>query len=327
MASAGTQNINDTNHEDFSDVMKIVEPEKTPWFSSLRKGKKPTNVYHEWPADSLADVRVQSVAEGHDPAEFLNKGVNRQRIGNFVTIMEEGWHVTDLQMLSNPAGVDDMAADGKAKAMSEWKRNCAARFGGDYELKEGTAGTNYESRGLGNWISNSAQSLRPVPSAYRTPAPSINTTATGSLAEADVNDVLTSVFQQGGNRVTGSVYANVNWKVGLSRFARQTTANLNYRINEDASTNKITRNVTVYEGDFGTVNVVPDLFIGYGGTDASRLARAYYSDSELVELNWMEALYHIQGLNPGGGPRGTWKGTCTLSVLNPLGFAKWAATS
>ena len=90
------------------------------------------------------------------------------------------------------------------------------------------------------------------------------------------------------------------------------------------------------EGTAWRVNLDSDQASGYieyraprasSGTDASRLARAYYSDSELVELNWMEALYHIQGLNPGGGPRGTWKGTCTLSVLNPLGFAKWSATS
>ena len=329
MAATGTQNINNTNHEDLTDVMKIVEPEKTPFFSSLRKGKKPTNVYHEWPIDNLADVRVASVAEGHDPAEYANAAENRQRTGNFVTIMEEGWRVTDLQMLSNPAGVEDEAANSKAKKMSEWKRNAAARFGGDYEMKDGTAGTNYESRGIGNWILSTAQTLRPVPAAYRTPAASINTTSPSAFAttESAINDVLTSIFTQGGNRATGAVYANTNWKVGLSGLASATTANLNYRVNEDASSGQITRDVTVYKGDFGTIKVIPDLFIGYGGTDTSRLNRAYYIDSELVELNWMEPLHHLPGLNEGGGPRGTWKGICTLSVLNPLGLGAWKATS
>lgn len=323
MATATTQNINGTNHEDLSDVIKILEPEKTPCFSSFRKGKKPTNVYHEWGIDNLADVRVQSVAEGHDPAEYNNKVDQRQRVGNFITIMEEGWRVTDLQMASNPLGVQDDAATSKAKAMAEWKRNAAARFCGDYEMKDGTAGTNYESRGLGKWIQNTAQALRPVPAAFRTPAASINTTVTGSLAEADVNDVLTSVFQEGGDMVRGTVFCNVNWKKGASKFAKGSNSQ------QPADAKKITRNVTVFEGDFGLVNFAPDLFLGYATPDdsAARLARAYFVDPELVEINWMEGLYHIPGINPGGGPRGTWKGICTMSIINPLGFAKWAGAS
>ncbi len=329
MASAGTQNINNTNHEDYTDILSIVEPTKTPLFSSIRKGPKPTNVKHEWTVDSLDSVRVRSVPEGHDVAEYDNSGQNRQRLSSFVTIMEESWRITDLQMLSNPAGVTDMSADGKAKKLSEWKRNAAARFCGDYEQSDGTGGTNYESRGLGNWISSSAQSQNPVPAAYRTPAASIDTTATTSLSEANVNAVIASVYQAGGDPVNANLYANVNLKIAISKFSRNTTENLNYIVTEDASRNKITMNVTAFEGDFGIIKVIPDLFIGYanGGTDAVKLARGYVVNPELLQLNWMTPLSHTNGLDGGGGPRGTWKGVLTMSCLNPRGFGKFAATS
>lgn len=326
MASAGTQNINNTNHEDYTDILKVVEPTKTPLFSSISKGPAPTNVKHEWTADNLDAVRVKTTAEGHDLAEFDNAGAKRQRLSGYVTILTEGWQVTDLQMKSNPAGVGDMAAKSKAKKMAEWKRNAAARFCGDYEQSDGTGGADYASRGLGNWILATGQTQNPVPADFRTPAASIDTTATGAFTDAAINNVMTSIWTAGGERANGNYYVNTNLKVaitGLSRSNSQTQ----YQINEDASSNKITRSVDVYQGDFGTFKVIPDLFIGYGGTDNSRLARGYFVDPELLELNWMEPLYHKNGTDEGGGPRGTWKGTLTMSCLNPRGFGKWAATS
>lgn len=326
MASAGTQSINNTNKEDYTDILSVVEPTKTPLFSSIKKGAAPTNVKHEWTVDDLDAVRVKTTPEGHDLAEFDNAGKNRQRLSGYITIMTEGWRVTDIQMKSNPAGVDDMAAKSKAKKLAEWKRNAAARFGGDYEQNDGSNGQDYASRGLGNWILATAQSVNPVPAAYRTPANSINTTATNSLTESSINDVITSIWTAGGERTNGSLYANTNLKVGISGLSRS-TSQTQYHINESADSNTITRSVDIFKGDFGVLKVVPDLFIGYGGTDASRLARGYFVDPELLELNWMIPLGHINGQDEGGGPRGTWKGAVTMTCKNPRGFGAWKASS
>ena len=317
-----------TNREDITDDMTILEPQDTPLYSSLSKKVKPTAIYHQWPIDNLQSVNTDTTPEGHDITEFDNHAENRVLVGNYIQIMERTWKVSDLQQLVDAAGVEDEVANAKMKKLKELKRNMAARVCGDFEAS--ATGPNYGSRGLGNWIQNSAQSVAPVNSLYRTPTPSINTTATASLAEADINGVLTSIYRQGGSRANGKVFCGLTFKAAVSAFSRITGSNhRTYQVTQAAESKKITLNVTSYEGDFGTIDLIPDLFLGYGAstTQAIRDARAYFIDPALVGLNFLEAPYHMDLLNEGGGERGAYKTTFTLTVQNPLGLGKWAATS
>jgi hypothetical protein len=151
-----------------------------------------------------------------------------------------------------------------------------------------------------------------------------------SLAESDINDVLESVYKQGGNRANGNVYCGPKFKRAVSGFSRITGTNhRTYQVTESAASKKITLNVSMYEGDFGTIALIPDLFLGYGAstTQSIRDARAYYIDPELVSIPMFEAPYHTELEDAGGGPRGFFKAIYSVRVKNPIGLGKFAATS
>lgn len=328
MPSATTYNNNTLNREDILDDLVRIEPEDTPMFSALKKGVKPSAVNLQWPVDTLKDVDTAVTPEGSDIANFDDHTDERALIGNYPSTQITSWKVSDLQTLVDVAGVSNEVAEAKMKKLKELKRNIAARVGGDFDSV--STGPNYAARGLGEWIKATAQSNDPVPAAFRTPSASIDATAMSSVTEDVINAVLTSVYKQGGNRANGNVFCGPNFKRAVSNLSRITSSNhRTYQVTESATSKKITLNVSVYEGDFGTIAIVPDLFLGYGAstTETIRNARAYYIDPDLVSVPMYEAPYHTELEDAGGGPRGFFKAIYTVRVSNPLGLAKWAATS
>jgi hypothetical protein len=305
-----------------------IEPQATPMFSMLKKGKAPKASYTEWCVDDLSDPSLAVVEEGTDFSDFANPGENRARIGNHVQRMERTWAVSDLEMEVEDYAVSNQVAEAKAKKLIEHRRDMAAAIGSDQANQAGGGGSGAAKlRGLGQWALSSAQTNNPVAASFRTPAASINTTAAASFAESDVNGVLESIYSQTGDLGSFKLFCGTSLKKEFSEFSRSGSANGVYRNNEDASTNKITKNVLVYEGDFGTLDVITDLFLARDGTAASQGMRGYVIDPGLVEVCFVNGPTHYDLEDQGGGPRGAYKSWFTLRVKNPLGLGKFAATA
>lgn len=295
--------------------------------SMLKKGRAPKASYTEWVVDDLSDPVLTAVEEGTDVSSFANPGVNRARIGNHVQRQDRAWSVSDLEELVEDAAVANQVATAKSKKLIELRRDMASVIGSDQANVAGGSGSAAKCRGMGQWILTSAQASNPVPAGYRPPAASINTTAAASFAESDVNGVLESIYQQTGSLDNFKLFAGTSLKKEFSDFSRVGSANGSYRVNEDVSTNKITRNVLRYEGDFGTLDVITDLFLAKDGTAASQGMRGYVINPDLVELAFADGPSHFDLKDEGGGPRGFYKAWYTLRVKNPLGLGKFAATA
>ena len=295
--------------------------------SMLKKGRAPKASYTEWVVDDLSDPVLTAVEEGTDVSSFANPGVNRARIGNHVQRQDRAWSVSDLEELVEDAAVANQVATAKSKKLIELRRDMAAVIGSDQANVAGGSGSAAKARGLGQWILNSAQASNPVPAGYRTPAASINTTAAASFAESDVNGVLESIYSQTGSLDNFKLFAGTSLKKEFSDFSRVGQANGSYRTNEDISTNKITKNVLRYEGDFGTLDIVTDLFLAKDGSAASQGMRGYVINPDLVEIAFADGPSHYDLEDEGGGPRGFYKAWYTLRVKNPLGLGKFAATA
>jgi hypothetical protein len=326
MSRADTYNIG-SNREDVLQGFTMVEPEATPMLSMLKKGRAPKASYTEWVVDDLSDPVLTAVDEGTDVSTFANPGVNRARIGNHVQRQDRSWAVSDLEVMVDDAAVLNQVAAAKSKKLIELRRDIASVIGSDQANVAGGAGSAAKCRGMGQWILNSAQASNPVPSGFRTPAASINTTAAASFAESDVNGVLESIYSQTGSLDNFKLFAGTSLKKEFSDFSRVGSANGVYRNNEDTSTNKITKNVLRYEGDFGTLDIITDLFLAKDGTAASQGMRGYVINPDLVELAFVDGPSHYDLEDQGGGPRGFYKAWYTLRVKNPLGLGKFAATA
>lgn len=333
MAIATTYNtVGD--REDLTDALTILEPEDCPKTSTFPKSSRPTNAYQEWQVDSLLGVSFSGILEGQDINKFTDQVVNRARIGNYIQIFRRDWAVSRIQEASIPAGVSNEVANSKTKSIRELKRDVEAAIGSDNDRQQDNGTVPYKLRALGQWINTNPGS--DVPTAYATPSASIDTTATASLAESNFNDVFQSIFQAVGGRRSYTLYAGPSLKRAISNFQRATGSSgttKTYQVTQDATEHQIDLNVTLYEGDFHTVTVVPDLFNGLldgaapSTTTNQQKARGYVIDPELVGIGYMFGLESTELPDFGGGRNGYIRTSLTLMVKNPKGLGKFAATS
>jgi hypothetical protein len=334
MAQATSYNVQG-NREDLTNFLTILEPEDCPKTSTFAKTTKATNTFQTWQADSLAPVDFSGVLEGQDVSAFNNEAANRARFGNYVQQFRRPWMVSRLQEASDPAGVSSEVANSKVKAMREIKRSIEAAIGSDNDMQADNGVVPWKTRGLGNWIRSTTQTVNPVPTSFLTPAASIDATATGSLTENLFNDVFQSIFQVNGGRRNYTLFAGPNLKRAISKFQRQegTTSAKSYMVTQDANENKVTLNVTVYDGDFHTVTVIPDMFNGLAdGADPSvttnqQKARGYVIDPALVGISTFLGMQAEELEDQGGGRRGFVSTSLLLVCKNPKGLGKFAGSS
>lgn len=325
MASATTYNIA-SNREDIMSGFTMLEPEATPILSSIKKGRAPNAAYHEWVVDTLADVSLDATAEGTDVTTFDNPGVDRTRLGNRVQRRDDSWQVSDLERLVDDAATDNQEATAKAKKLAEHKRNIESIIGSDQEMTADGA-TPMKIRALGKWILATAQDVNPVAAAFRTPSASINATATASLAESDVDAVLQSIYTETGDMSNYKLFCGPNLKARFTTLSRVPVSGSALSVNMSNSSTTLQKNILRYEGDFGAIDLIPDLFLARDSAAAVQSARGYLINPDLVDMQFVDGPSHYQLEDKGGGPRGYYKSWFTLRVKSPKGLGAFKATS
>ncbi len=328
MALAATYNVSG-NREDLTNDLTVLEPETTPVLSMAKKTKA-NATFVEFQMDDLKLPSFDGVSEGSDVDSFDNKAANRARVGNYVQKFRETWLVSDLQELVATAGVPSEVARSESKCVREIKRSIESAICSDQEMQaEAGEGDPYKLRGLGKWIQNGAQAVNPVPAQYRTPTGSIDTTAMSSFSEDTLQGVMQSRYEQVGS-AGDSVYlvAGPTLKRTITDFSRASDST--YRVTESANDKKITLNVMQYEGDYGTIYIVPSLFNGRtsgSDLDATVRHRGYLLTNDLIEIPVLKAESSTRLEDQGGGKRGYCDCVLGLTVKNPLGLGAFKATS
>lgn len=337
MAEATTYNIVGIR-EDLTDFLTILEPEDTPKLSMFAKSPRPTSFYQEWQADNLSPVQFAGVLEGTDVQTFANAAVNRARFGNYVQKFWRPWAVSDIVEAADVAGVSNEVANAKAKKMREIKRDIEAAIGSDNEMQADNGSVPYLMRGLGMWIGGT-QTVHAVPTLYVTPTASINNTAPSSLTESAFNTVFQSIYEQNGGKRAYTLYAGPNLKKYISAFQRVTGASgttQTYQVIQGAEEHQIDLHVELYEGDFHSVTIIPDLFNGLVTTSTQATVfpitttsrdRGYIIDQDLVGIGYMIGLESMELPDQGAGKRGLIKSVVTLMVKNPKGLGKFYGTA
>lgn len=320
--------------QDLSDLIAVVDAKTCPVVSTAKKGSEPISPLTQWQADAFATTGVPSgVLSNADisSSDFIDNAANRAILSARVQKFREVPSVDDLaQNISEVAGIGKKREMAKAvtKSLEQIKRSMEAAFCSDQESQEQSGSDAYLTRGLGKWIQNGAQTDLPVAAAYRTPSASINTTATASLTEANVQDVLQSIYEQTGKVSTYSLICGPNLKRAFTGFTRTQFASTNVAsairtLNQDAEAKKITSTVDIFEGDFGTLELIPSLFLAKDGSTAEQLSRGYVLDMDMVELRYNRKPRFQELEDRGGGSRGIVDAICALCVKSPLGLGKF----
>jgi hypothetical protein len=322
--------------EDLRDFISIVDMKDKPLLGIIPKLPDQKNMLVTWQADAYAAPVSTGVADGVDVDTFENAAANRATIQNYGQKFRRTAMVGDLaENVSNVAGASaGELARSIDKKLEEVSRDIELMLGSDQDAQlETSSATPYKSRGLGSWVNNAAQTTLPVPSTFRTPTASINTGGAGALTEATWRGLLSSVFTQYGKRQNLVLVCGTTVKGKVSDFTATQQANSNAPISSRYYTagldsNKVTTNVTIYEGDFNTVELYPSLLLGAtsaGAVSATEApTRAYIIPTELFGMTYNRAPRVMKLSDQGGGPRALVDAICCLIVKNPLAFGKIA---
>jgi hypothetical protein len=326
------------NREDILDVLTYVDNKNCPISSSIaRVGADISNpAVYSYLADSYNAPSTDGVVDSSDVTDFADASANRVLLSARSQKIRRTARVSDFQ-----ANLADVAAIGRrkefskaiAKTILEVKRDVEATISSDNDSVEGSGSVAYKLRGLGEWVKSTAQADLPVPSSQRTPSTSINTTATASLTESALQNVLQSIYEQTGSQDRLVLVAGPSLKKAITNFTRFTVNSTSNVFNlrqtaQAASSDRLVSNISFYEGDFSTLEIVSSLFLAANAsTDAEKYARGYIMSPESVMLRYGRKPRFQELQDSGGGPRGLVDCIVSLAVMSPKNMGKFSATS
>ena len=336
---AGLLEVNQVGkREDFADVIAVVDAKNLPFTSMVPKGSEPANTIFDWQADAYDAAVLGGIVDGVDviSTDYVNEASHRAKLHGRIQKFRKAFLVSDLaQNVSDVAGIGKRGEMKRAisHAIVELKRNMEATFCSDQD-SQADNGVNlpYLTRGIGKWISNTAQGDQPVPAAYLTPAASIITKTTATTLETDFNAMCGSIYAQTGQQGEFDLICGTAVKQLFSTFAAWvpnsvTTVPLR-QFTQNAVTKEIINTVDFWQGDFGSVKLILSLFLALDSAPGNiQTGRAYAMNWEHVELRYNRQPAYQDLPNLGGGPRGYVDAIAGLAVFNPLGLGKVAPTA
>jgi hypothetical protein len=285
----------------------------------------------------MNEPQLNGVLSNQDATTFSNQAANRARLYGRIQKMWRLPKVDDLaESVSDVAGIGrkrEMARS-VTRSLQELARDLESVFCSDQDSTEQSGTTPFKTRGLGSWISNSAQSdsATAVPAAYRTPAASITTTATNSITDGTIQALLQSLYEQCGKNKSYTLLCGPTLKRRFTGFQQvqfgSTNTGATVRLfNQDAADLSYTAKIDLFSGDFGDLALTPSLFLAKDQVTASQLRRGYLLDMDGVSIRYNRRPRYMPLDDAGGGPRGIVDTIAALQVDNPLVHGKIASTA
>jgi hypothetical protein len=227
--------------------------------------------------------------------------------------------------VSTPAGVQSEFKHAKANALLSLKRGMEAVFCGDQDSS--LVAGKHTTRGLGSWISSSAQAELPVPADYRTPAGSIKTQTTANLTETILLALMQSIYEQTGQMGDWDALVGTSLKAMVSSFtihdpdvASKTVVRT---FNANLKDNTLHSRIDVVRGDFGTMRLHPSLFLAFNNTTkAADSHRGLVLDMDDVCIRTNKPPGFKALPEDDSGPRGVVSAIFALQLGNPLKHGK-----
>jgi len=332
MAVAYTQIVG--KQEDWAQVVTNVQMVDTPFLGWVPVGKNPVQAERLYQADYFDAPATNSHPDGKPVVGAKSAGRNRVQIRSLIQYSTKAANVTKLdQDYGNVAGVPDEMAAEITKQTKELSKDIEAACLSAQECRIGVSGTTgYLTRGIPHWIQTTAQSVYPVDSNVRPPTASVDTTATASLTENVVLNILQSVgtTKRSSQQMTAFIAPSAKRAVNnFPMFVPSTTATVNAGAYPSPIRGGVLdRGIEQYKTDFGPL----DLILSYNNhaldaasTSTLTTHSAFILHQDMWEIawgtggmpKWMQKAYE------GGIYESFCESVWMLTCWNPKGEAKY----
>ncbi len=302
------------NREELSDIVSRMDPEDTPLYSMMTKGKT-GSVHPEWETDTLAAPAANVVPEG----EEYNFGAITPptRLGDYTQIMRKEWIISNTQEVVSEAGNVQKRKNTKIKRGIELRKDV------EYALlspQPSVGGNVRQLGGLPTWITTNVSRGSGGANGGYNSGTGLTVAPTNGTQRAFSKTLMDSIMSQGYGSGANFKTVMVSPYVKSVFVTFMSDANVApYRYDVSAGSKKtIIANADAYEGPFGTVMVVPNRVMMGSAT----LARnAFFIDTSKIEFLWLRRIQEDRGLaKTGDNDKGVIIGEGTLKVTNEKGL-------
>jgi hypothetical protein len=325
------------NQEDWANYITNVDMRQTPFLEWLTVGDKPVNVIYNYQAEAYAPPEDNSHVDGKPWTAFKSAQEGVGQLKALVQWFDKTTSISKLtQDVTNNAALPDLLAHDITKRLKEMSRDMEAAFLDDNDGREDNKVVGYKSRALGSWINNSAQALYPVPTPFLTPTSNIDATASGSLTEDIVRNILEGIGRTSGNKEPITLFCGPKLKRKFADFqfyvpnqaATGTSGVVARMVDNKADDRSVTLAVDQYHGDYGPVDIMIDWFlVALTGTTVVQNFRGYFVHRPMWELRWNQKPKVYRPEFKGGSYEAAMDAILMLVCKNPAAEGKYAPTT
>jgi hypothetical protein len=321
------------NQEDWAQFITNVEMRETPFLDWLPVGDKPVNVLYQYQAEQYDSPVKNAHVDGKPWTGFKSVGEGRGVLKGLVQWFDKTGSISKLsQDVSDIAGLADQLAKDIPKRLKEMSTDMEANFLDAWDCREGNEVQGYLTRAVGSWLSTSAQALYPVPADFLLPSASVSTTASGSLTEDTIRDILQSIGTTTKSKAPITAFVGPSLKRKFSDFPlfipSSTSTGATGIVQYKADAKEWERCVERYSSDFGAVDLMLDYWINaVDGTAITQKWTGYFLHRDRWEVRWNQKPKVYRPEFKGGSYEYAMDAICMLVCKNPKGEGKYAPTS
>ena len=295
--------------EDVDDKIYRVDPEETPFISSIGR-RKVENTSPEWQRESLRAPAANAKVEGLDATYSAQP--QPERLSNRTQIISDTMSITGTTEAVSKYGRDKEVARLKANKMVELKKDVEWAAIGNGAWVAGAAAVARQMRGLYGWVAtNNELGVAGTPAA---PVIATNTAPVAgtlrALTEAVFKSLILKVYNSGGKAEIFMV--KPTHKQVVSGFTGNVT-----RFNDVSSKAvRLQTSFSVYGHDFGETKVVPNRVMGQGvsATDPGLANTGYVYDPAQCQIGVLRPFQATQLAKVGDAENHLILTECTLIV-------------
>lgn len=328
---------------DWANLVTNVAMVDTPFMAWLPVGNEVVSAERQYQAETFRSPGRNSHADGVPVGTGQSAGETRKGLRSVIQYSTKRADVTTLsQGFGNVAGVPDELGREIRKQTKELSKDMEASMLSAQECRVGVSGTTgYMTRGVPNWIQRSAQTTYPVDSSLYPAAAQVDTTATASLTEDVVLNILQGIGTTTRSKETITAFIAPTLQRVINNFP-MFVPSTGSTVNGGAYPNAVRggafdKGVVRYVSPFGAVDLV--LSFNNYALDSNGVAQSgttynthsgFFLHQNMWDLSWgalnggsgqpkwLESAYE-------GGKRSAFcESVWMLTCFNPQGEAKYA---
>ena len=307
-------------------------------------------------------TQAQDAANSASSPAFGNPGASRKLQQNYIQLFRRTFRISNLaNEIQIVAGVKSELANGIAKKLVSLKRDMEYVFLSDQDPDADTGSVGYKTKAMGSFLRRTAYELGNdaygngsdnavyadndaggrngtdfrVDESFCMPKASAYEGTVADLVEANVQNVLKSIYDTTGNIRDYDAVVGTSLKRAFTNFTQKITSSDEAAspvkvFNQNASEKSFINAIDLFEGDFGRLRLHPSTFINEqtsASANAVRAFKGYVIPFDQVEIRYGKLPEIKELTDNGGGPARLIQAIAALIVNNPQNFGYFDCTA